>query len=200
MNGWRIVRLPVALGRRLGAGRNPLRRAVDRVESVAVLLAIVVAVVAVPFALKAGTAVDQANLVQGRVQAANTITTTAVLLQDAPTTTGLDAGMGPVTTLGRWRAPGGAERTGQVTAVPGQKAGATVPVWTDRSGALASQPLTADQAFWRGMLTDIVVMFGMLCVLGGALGVLRWRLNRRRYTAWDADWRETEPRWTQRAR
>ena len=199
MNGWRIVRIPVAFGRRLGAGRNPLRRGTDRWESVAVLIAIVLAVVAVPFVLKAGAAVEQSNLAQVHVQAASTIQTTAILVQDTQKTSGVDAGMGQVTTLGRWRAPTGAERTGQVAAVPGEKAGTTVPIWMDTSGELANEPLTADQAFWRGVLTNALVIFGVVCLLGGALGVVRGRLNRRRYADWDSDWRDTEPRWTQRA-
>ena len=200
MSGWRIVRLRVALGRMVGLGRNPLRRDVDRIESVAVFVAVVLALVAVPFVLRGGSAIERANLALAHAQAANTVQTTAVLAQDTPNITGLDAGMGPVTTLGRWRGPDGVEHTGQVSAVPGQQAGTPVRVWIDRAGQLAGQPLTTDQAFWRGVLADVLIMFGVVCLLGGGLGVVRWRLNRRRYAAWDADWRDTEPRWTQRAR
>lgn len=199
MNGWRIVRIPVALGRRLGVGRNPLRRDVDRVESIAVLIAIVLAAIAVPFVLMTGSAIHRANLAQVAAQTANAHQTTAVLLQDAPYTTGLDAGMSKETVPGSWHTPDGAVLTGQVVAIPGEKAGTKVAVWTDNSGRQVDQPLTEDQAYWRGVLADIVIMFGVVCVLGCALGVVRWRLNRRRYAAWDADWSETEPRWTQRA-
>ena len=196
---WRIVRLRVALARMLGLHRNPLRRGSDRWESVALLIAAVLALSAVPFVLRGGTAIERANLALAHEQAASTSQTTAVLVQDTPKTTGLDAGMGQVTALGRWRAPNGAELTGQVPAVPGEKTGTPVRIWIDRSGKVSSQPLSTDQAFWRSVLADVLIMFGWVCLLGCGLAVVRWRLNRRRYADWDADWRDTEPRWTQRA-
>jgi hypothetical protein len=200
MNGWRIVRAPVAWGRKLGLGRNALRRPVDRLESVALVAAIAVALLSVPFALMAGTAVQRANLAEMATQTATNHQTTAVLVQDAPANSGLDAGLAKEAALGRWRTPSGVERTGQVLAIPGEKAGTPVTVWINDAGQSVDQPLTPDQAYWRGVIAAIMIMVGAVLALGGALAVVRWRLNRRRYSAWDADWRDTEPRWTQRAR
>lgn len=200
MNGWRIVRTPVALGRKLSLGRNALRRPVDRMESVALLAAIVVVLLSVPLALMAGTAVQRANLTEIAAQTGTTHQTTALLVKDTLANAGLDAGLGNEAALGRWRTPSGAERTGQVLAIPGEKAGTPVTVWINDAGQAVDQPLTADQAYWRGVIADIMILLGVVLAIGGALAVVRWRLNRRRYVAWDADWRETEPRWTQRTR
>ena len=71
-------------------------------------------------------------------------------------------------------------------------------LWTDRTGDFTTAPLldsqVADQTAF-GEAIGVVASAGVL-TLAGALA--HWRFNKRRMTAWDADWHATGPRWTTR--
>jgi hypothetical protein len=196
----RYVRTRLARGARLlGFDRNPLRRRTDRIEAVIRLAALVLLLAAVPMAtLAAGREADHLALRQAHAQQAADHKVTAVLLQQAPATGIPD----PYTSVqmtwvpARWQLPGQPARTGQVLAPAGARAGSTVTAWIDASGSVTSPP--PDH---RAIAGDVCIAALVTClvttilVLGSSALVLR-ALNRRRLSAWDAEWRVTGPRWS----
>jgi hypothetical protein len=178
------------------AGRNALRRPVDRIEG-AVLVALSAAFgVAVVIACLFGT---HTYLVQ-RAATAGVRPATAVLLQDGPSADSLGR-VGQAEA--RWPVPGSGERSGVLTTatapdIAGAVAGARIPVWLNRSGQPAGPP--ADQAV---MIIYSLVAGAMVTALAGmalllAYALCRVALNRRRLAAWESAWNRTGPTWTTR--
>jgi hypothetical protein len=176
------------LARRIGLGRNDLRRPVDRVDGAVVGLAVLagaaIVVVGVLFGLR--LAADE-SVIAAHQQATRT-TTTAVLLKDADAAQAVPA---------RWTTVDGTVHTGPVHVVVKQTAGASVPIWTDATGAVVSQPI--------GTL-DIVLLVGVTLTAGfaaafillrGLLLLVRLPIERWSAHAWDEDWARTAPRWKQ---
>src|SRR5205807_137739 len=107
--------------------------------------------------------------------------------------------LGVATALGEWHTRAGTVRTGTVAVPAGSKAGAAVPVWLDQTGRPVDPPLTADQAYWRGVVTVVVLLIGTFVLLAIGCRVARLVFDRRRLAEWAADWCAVEPRWTHRA-
>ena len=182
----------------LGFDRNPLRRRTDRIEAAIRLATVVLFLVALPIAVIAvARQTDHVALRLARAQQAAEHQVTAVLLEQAQATGVPD----PYTSiqltyvLARWDPPGRPSRSGQVLAQAGSRAGSTVSVWIDESGALASPPpahrdIVGDVAI-AGVITALVT--SMLLLETNALA--RRALDRRRMKAWDAEWRTTGPLW-----
>lgn len=187
-----LARSSVAWGR-----FSPLRRTVDRIERAALAIAIGLAVVAVPVAVLAGAAVRHAADTIVNTENATTHPATALLLRDAPNTSP-DSDLGAATTLGEWHTPDGAVRTGPVDVSPGMTAGTTVPIWVDGAGRPVAAPLTADQAYWRGVLTVTMVLVAAFTLITVAYLLTHWLCERRRIAEWATEWRLIEPRWTHR--
>ena len=120
------------------AGRNALRRPVDRIEG-AVLVALSAAfLVAVAVAAILGAHTYQSQ----RAASAGLRPAVAVLIQAGPFY-GSPAHLGQAEA--RWRGPGGGEQSGVLTTVTapgiaGAAAGARIPVWLDRSGQPVAPP------------------------------------------------------------
>jgi hypothetical protein len=181
--------------RRLGFGRNPLRRRFDRIESAIVLGSVLVALLMVPAAAAIGTAVRVASergaderratltAVQARVTAG-----TETVVPDAP---GQVASRVKVT----WTDPAGWPREGQTFAPIGTRDGSEITIWLDRSGAISKPPRAAgDSAAIGGAVGLGTAMVSWLLIAGlGRLALVP--LNRRRLRAWDRAWAEVAPRW-----
>ena len=178
------------------AGRNALRRPVDRIEGAVLVALSAVFLVAVAMAFVLGAHVYQSQ----RAASAGLRPAVALLIQAGPFYGGL-------THLGkaeaRWRAPGGGEQSGVLTTattpgIIGAAAGARVPVWLDRS----SQPVVPP----GGQVTMIVNALAVGAAVAGGTGIAllicyalcRLALNRRRLAAWESAWSLTGPRWTTR--
>jgi hypothetical protein len=184
--------------RAIGFGRSALRRDIDRVEHLVLLLAVVFFLLAVPLVLLAGTEVRQSGT---RIVATQPVAhqTVAVLLRDAPSSPdGLHNGRSTVLAPGRWRTPSGASRTGLVPAYSGDLAGSRETIWIDTAGDQVAPPETTADVDRGALLTVLALLICVLVAIGCGLWVVRHRLDRRRMAAWDADWRATEPNWTRR--
>jgi len=198
MGRWVRTRL-ARCARRLGFDRNPLRRGTDRIETVIRLAALILFLVGVPVVTYiAGLQADHLALRQAHAQQAADHEVTAVLLNQAPPTGIPD----PYTSiqltwvLARWQLPGGPVRTGEVLAAAGARAGSTVQVWVDRSGAITSSPPNE-----RVIAGDVCVAAVTACLVAcllvlGSSALARRALDRRRLRAWDAEWRATGPLWS----
>lgn len=187
--------------RRLGFDRNPLRRRTDRIEAAIRLATMVLLLVAVPIAaIVAGQLTDHLALRDAHAQQGAEHEVTAVLLRQARAAVVPDpyASVQLTYVLARWQPPGKPPRSGQVLALAGARAGSTVAVWIDGSGALASPP-----PGHRDIVGDVTVaaittcLAASLLVLGSNALALRV-LDRRRLRAWDAEWRATGPLWSGR--
>jgi len=174
--------------------RNPLRRAVDRVEAVAVAgLAVAFLAGAPVAALAAGHAAYSIGSRTASAQQAAWHRAPAVLLAAVPAA-GYDDNQVPA----RWTAPDGTRHTGPVPAPPGARAGRTVMVWMAADGRLTGTPLQFSQVWGLVVIATGLapVAVGVIVLCAGQLAHLA--LDRRRLAAWDADWRTTEPLWISR--
>jgi len=188
----------VATGRmsrlaRLLAGRNPLRRPIDRFEGAVLVMLAAVFGVAVAVAAIVGTHTYQSQQAAGRVRPA-----VAVLVQHGP-----PAGSLPRVghAQARWRAPGGGERSGVLTTVTvpdisGAAAGTRVAVWLSPSGQPAAPPPGAAVMVIYAVITGGAVTGVAGVALLMAYALARHALDRRRLAGWETAWARTGPSWT----
>ena len=187
------------LARWLGFDRNPLRRGTDRIEAALRLVMMIMLVAAVPAAaVVAGQRADHPALNRAHAQQAADHLVNAVLLEQAPAT-GIPDPYTSVQTawvLARWQPPGLPPRTGDVLATAGARKGSTVRTWINASGAVTDPPLDH-----RDIVGDVCIAVIATCLVSGlvllALGTLARRaLDRRRLSAWEAEWRASGPLWS----
>jgi hypothetical protein len=189
------------LARWLGFDRNPMRRGTDRIEAALRLVMIVLLVAAVPAAaVAAGRWADHHALRQAQAQQAADHLVTAVLLQNAPATAIPDPYTSVQTTWvsARWQPPGQPSRTGAVLAVAGAHKGSTVRTWIDPSGAVTGPPMDH-----RDIVGDVLLAVMATCLVSGlvllaARTFARRALDRRRLSAWEAEWQASGPLWSGR--
>ena len=193
--GRRLARL----ARWLGFDRNPLRRRTDRIEAALRLVLMIMLVAAVPAAaVMAGQRADHSALNRAHAQQAADRWVNAVLIQQAPATGSPDPYTSVQTAwaLARWQPPGLPPRTGEVLATAGARKGSSVRTWIDASGAVTDPPLDH-----REITGDVCIAVIATCLVSGlvllALSTLvRRLLDRRRLSAWDAEWRASGPLWS----
>jgi len=184
------------LARGLRLDRNPLRRRSDRAETAMLGALVAVFLAGAPFAAHAaGSWTDATSTREAQAQQATFRQVPATLLEAASpwnlSETGSEANA-------RWKAPDGQVRTGDIFVPSGAPAGTTVLVWVNQAGQLTDSPLQRSQVTGRADMARVLAV----AALGAALSIVglagRWALDRRRLTAWDAEWRATEPRWSSR--
>ena len=186
----------VRLARGVRPDRNPLRRKSDRLETFLYAGSIVVAAVAAPFAVSAAASAGHAAAVSAQsVERTTRHEIKAVLLQRAADGGDGYAPSSEVLAQAAWRTPGGAPRSGVVTAPAGAAKGSSVLVWTDPQGNLAGAPLDAGQIAGQADQAGAAAAGGLALLLLSETVLVRQILDRRRMSAWDADWAVTEPQW-----
>ena len=165
-------------------GRNPLTRATDRVEAIAVVLAILVALAAVPIAGAIGTSVYDTR---SRTYAEQAQTRHPVAAIAAADSTALAA---PNTVAfavrATWRAADGEHKATVVRENP-VKAGDRLDIWVNESGAPVDPPGSPNRAGFDAAAAAMLSWGAVVVVLAGILTVLRWSLDRRRYQQWDRE-------------
>jgi hypothetical protein len=177
--------------------RNPLRRASDLVETAVLAVLVIAFAVAAPFTARATGAWVHAIAHRVQVtQQASLRQVRAVLLNAAPA--GPDDAQFLPQVKARWTAPDGKTVTGQVSVQPGTPAGTAMRVWTTRDGQLTNPPLQDSQVAEQADLGEIAGVLALAIVLAVTGLLARRALDKRRMTAWETDWRTTEPRWTTR--
>ena len=191
------------LARWLGFDRNPLRRRTDRIEALLRLVMMIMLVAAVPAAaVLAGQQADHAALNRAYAQQAKDHLVSAVLLEQAPATGAPD----PYTSVqlawvpARWQPPGLPARTGEVLAPAGARKASTVRTWIDASGAVTNPPLDHRDIAGEVCIAVIATCLGSWLVLLALSALARRALDRRRLSAWDAEWRASGPHWSSHPR
>jgi hypothetical protein len=178
------------------AGRNALRRPVDRIEG-AILVAFSAAflvAIAVASILGARTYLSQ------RAASVGLRPAVAVLIQAGPFYSNM-AQIGEAEA--RWRDPGGGEQSGVLTTattpgIIGATAGARIPVWLDRAGQPVAPPVGQVTMIVNALAVGAAVAGGAGIVLLISYALCRLALDRRRLAAWESAWSLTGPRWTTR--
>jgi hypothetical protein len=181
---------------RLLAGRNALRRPVDRIEGAVLVTLSAAFLVAVVIAGIFGTHTYQAQ----RAAAASLRPAAALLLQVGPAADG----WGPVRLAeARWHLPEGGELSGVLTTatapgLAGASAGDRISVWLDHSGQPTAPPPGQDIMIIHALIVGagVAVSAGMALLL--VYGLSRVALDRRRLGAWESAWERTGPSWTTR--
>lgn len=182
--------------RLLGFGRNPLRRRVDRLESVMLLGAMFVALLAIPAALVLGstihdqserTASEQRSVLR-RVEA-RTLEETASAVPSTPGQVVARARVG-------WLDASGAQREAPTDVLIGTKVGTALTIWLDSSGAIVRAPSKPGDSTALGAAagsTLVMLIWPSLC---GLVWLGRRSLDRRRAEDWEREWERVSPRWT----
>lgn len=175
------VPLPRKLFARLFS-RNPLIRAVDRVEALILLLAVAVPLIAVPISAAVGTAVHDSRSRLYAEQSETRRPVTATVIGESHPRRNLE---NPTMTVpARWFAAG-AERTGDVTAPLTAKIGDAIEIWVDDEGVPVARPVNTarDEA-----LAFAVATWWAVSLLAAALFArARITLDRVRYDQWQQD-------------
>jgi hypothetical protein len=179
---------------RLLLGRNELRRPCDRIEGL-----VVASLSAAFLTLAVAAAVFAGRLYQSQhAMAAHARTAVAVLAQPGPV-----ADSQTTAVRATWRLPKGTQRSGTLTTVTAPaiydaSAGASVPVWLDRSGQPVASPPSPS-----GMIA-LALFAGITVTAGAALAVIlcyrlcRMALDRHRLARWESAWAAVGPQWTSR--
>jgi hypothetical protein len=178
------------------AGRNALRRPVDRIEGAVLVVLSAAFLVAVAMAAVLGTHAYQSQ----RAASASLHPAVAVLIQAGPF-------YGSVTHIGqaeaRWRDRWGGKRSGVLTTVSapgivGAAAGARIPVLLDRSGQPVAPPGSRVAMVSNALVKGAAAAGGAGVALLICYVLCRLALDRRRLAAWESAWSLTGPRWTTR--
>ena len=179
------------------AGRNALRRPVDRIEG-AVLVVLSAAFLVAVFA---GSIIGAHTYQAQGAASAGLRPAVAVLSQAGPLFRSSMARLGQAEA--RWPDPGGSEQSGVLTTatapgIAGAAAGARIPVWLDRSGQPAAPPVGQDAMIVNALAASAVVTGAAAMTLLASYGLCRLVLDQRRLAAWESAWSLTGPRWTTR--
>jgi hypothetical protein len=178
------------------AGRNALRRPVDRIEGAILVILSAALLVAVAVAAVLGTHAYQSQ----RAASVSLHPAVAVLIQAGPV-------YGSVARIGqaeaRWPDRGGGKRSGVLTTVSapgivGAAAGARIPVWLDRSGQPVAPPGNGITMVLNALAKGAAAAGGAGLALFICYVLCRLALDRRRLAAWESAWSLTGPRWTTR--
>lgn len=182
-------------------GRNELASAGDRLEGAVLVAAVAVALLAVPVAGAVGSDLHARQQTQVEAEQTARLRAEAVLTENAPPSLRVDdrgTVLETVPVRATWLAPDGQERHGEVQAHHGALAGATVPIWVDRHGALTGPPLSAAGAAITAI--GVALLVWASATAGAALLYLltRFTHTRLRLRRWEEQWRQVSPDWTAR--
>jgi hypothetical protein len=175
---------------------NPLRRRSDRAETVILAGMFVALLAGGPAAMLAGGGVAHDLAWHARLsQMARERYVTAVTTQTAPPPdASRDLGMMTYPVLAHWTAPDGRPTTGEIPVALPTSAGTHEQVWVTLNGKLGAQPLQDSQITSLTTLGEVASLVTLVAVLAIATGLARHELDRRRFAAWEADWRAIDPR------
>jgi hypothetical protein len=181
--------------RRLGFGRNPLRRRSDRIEGILLWCALAAALLVIPLGAAAGTSIGNTLEASAARQRAALHEVRAQTLEgtdgQVPSAPGSVLARVPV----RYVDQLGAEHVGLTNVVIGTMAGEQVTVWLDRSGNIAAAPRSKSDSTAFGATLGFLTILGSWLLLWGLFRLARIPLDRRRARDCEAEWRSVAPRW-----
>lgn len=150
--------------------------------------------------IAAGLVQDAANDLRAR-QLAERDQVTATLLESASGQAVPDASQPIHATTqvpARWTTPDGDTSTGLIAVATDSSVGDKHPIWVDRSGDLATPPLSAAQVAFLAIAVGVGVNATGAVLLFAAYRFIQHRAWQRRLRAWEAEWAEVAPQWSTR--
>lgn len=183
--------------RALSPTRNPLRRGVDRIESMLVAVVILIAVLALPIAAAVGTAGYEQGVRAAERAAKSVRYVPAVVREDGPVTLPNQDGRtdGGPRAAATWTGADGRPHTAAVPVALGTKAGTTVRVWVDPADQVTDPPPTSGQVIGSAVIVACATLLGAEFVCAMALLGLRAAAIRATARAWQHEWEVVEPQW-----
>ncbi|WP_328324748.1 hypothetical protein OHA70_34070 [Kribbella sp. NBC_00382] len=182
--------------RRFGFGRNPLRRRVDRLESTVLLTALLVALLSIPVAMVLGTAVRDHQDALANEERAGLQQVTARTLEDTATLVPTAPGQIASEVRIAWVDATGVSHEGRADVLIGTRAGAELPIWLDRSGAIHRAPREPGDSTAIGVGAGTGLLMLVWVIAWGLFSLARRSLDHRRDQAWTAEWEQISSRWT----
>jgi hypothetical protein len=181
--------------RRLGFGRNSLRRPSDRIETALLWCALIAALLMIPVGAAVGRSLQTFLDASAARQRASLHEVQGKTLEGSDR--GVPAVPGAALPMVRvsYVDLQGVEHVGMRSVVIGTKAGAAVPVWLDQSGNIVTTPRSKSDSAALGGTLSLFTVLGSWLVLWGLLRLARVPLDRRRLREWTAEWQTTAPRW-----
>lgn len=182
-------------------GRNELATAGDRLEGAALALAVVVALLAVPFAGAGGSELHARQRAQATSERETHRPVEAVLVQDAPPAVEVDDRGTVLETTpvpATWAGPEGQVLTGDVQAHFGALAGTTVRIWIDGRGGVTPPPLSPAGAAVNAAGLALLVWSGSTGAAALLYLLIRFAHTRMRRRRWELEWRQVSHDWTAR--
>ncbi|GAA3431772.1 Rv1733c family protein [Kutzneria kofuensis] len=182
----------LGMARRIGLGRNSLRRPVDRVEGLSVVLVWLAGMVIALAGIVFGLTVAQSDLVTSGQQMARSHPTNAVRLDNSlpgPGSTGTR-----MSVQVRYTDQASVVRTGWTEQTVGLTDGASVRVWLDDEGSIVPPPMTPDDAVVNGVVAGSCGAVGAEGLVLAAYLFARWRMDHRKFAAIDLEWAQLSAR------
>ncbi|GAB3572418.1 membrane protein [Amycolatopsis endophytica] len=173
---------------RLLRPEGPLARPWDRWEARLFLVAILLALVAVPVSVLVVSQVYGTQASIARAQQTDRSPVMALVLAEAGT---FVAG-GPVSQVQEvpalWVLPDGTERTGPIAVAAGTDRGARLPIWVDGEGEPVPPPLSMFNALGIALSVGLLLWLGVVLVLALVVLGVHCALDRARAAAWAREW------------
>jgi hypothetical protein len=168
-----------------GLGRNHLVRFSDRVESIVVLIFGVLVIVAIPFAVGVGGSVHDDEVADHARHAASVHQVMATVFAEPEASKHYlfsEQWSVPV----RWDV-GGSAHEARIDGDAKGQVGQQVPIWLDRHGSLTRSPAARGSAWADAVSVAIVVWLALVGACGGAMQLIRWRLDVSRFATWERE-------------
>ena len=165
-------------------GRNALVRSSDRIEALAVMLAIVVGLVAAAIAGAVGTQVYDTRSRMYVEQAANIHAVSARAVEDS--TVNVQSDTVALTATVQWNASG-ADHVDQIEWPEKLRAGERIEIWVDAAGNSVGPTRPASTAATYAVGVAVSLWVGALAATAAALLILHRSLDRSRFAQWDRE-------------
>jgi len=169
-------------------GVNPLVRASDRLEALAVLAALLTALLAIPAAAQAGDLVYASAVHNADEQARDRHAIEALVVEgsthmpadsEAPTSSATSARV-------QWH-EGNRVRTELINSPSVAKTGDSLTIWLNDAGKVVAAPLTADDARLSAAIATGTVWIAIVVCGALAAFLVRRGLDRSRYRSWERE-------------
>ena len=186
--------------RRLGWGRNPLLRSVDRIQAATRAGLLVAFLVSAPLAaLFFGRGTDLSALRTQQAQLAARHLVPAQILRVKAIRQAFRKVTSPSALLTvRWTSPDGTVHSGKITGPANAVTGNVIRVWTDSHSRLAHRPVSHADIMSRVIRTAIAAPLAIALLLILLSRAIALALDRHRLARWGTDWSAVEPQWTGR--
>jgi hypothetical protein len=162
-------------------GRNPLVRAIDRVEALVLVFAVVVSLLVAPIAAAVGTAIYDSRRHIYADQAQTQRMVTATVIDDG---TSQISRSKTLTAHARWFVDG-AEHTGTIKTRHVVKPGDSLDIWVDQRGNQVGPPTKSAVA--EGVAAALAIWLTVAMAATALFAGIRAVINRARHATWQRD-------------